>query len=157
MTTINDLIVQHCGQSTEDDNAIAKRVVDDIADVNWRDIVRPLVADQVRRYRRKRTRQIEATTIIGPRPAPEGKGVKVIVREAIDFELLRLVTHSFFVGNGERVTWGAATVDQHEIRIDYMEQKRQGLARTIDKHRQAVAAIRSAEVTCLNDLVEQAA
>lgn len=50
------------------------------------------------------------------------------------------------------VLWGELTVDQHEARIDFLERKIWGIARTADRHRLAVKLLTDAGVACLNDL-----
>lgn len=63
----------------------------------------------------------------------------------------------FKLGDGTAVVWGEATVEQHEQRITFLSKLRDGLDRTIDRHREAIAAIRSAGVSCLAEIgVEEA-
>lgn len=50
------------------------------------------------------------------------------------------------------VMWGELTVDQHEARIDFLERKIWGIARTADRHRLAVKLLTDEGAACLNDL-----
>lgn len=58
----------------------------------------------------------------------------------------------FKLGDGTSVTWGAATVEQHEIRLSMLRAIRAGLDRTIARHEEAVAILRSSGAPCLEQI-----
>lgn len=76
------------------------------------------------------------------------------VRLEITTELL-LTT--FALGDGRRVTWGDATIEQHEQRVAVLLRGAQGTIETAGRHTEAIRMIRDGGVTCLRDLAEQAA
>jgi hypothetical protein len=58
----------------------------------------------------------------------------------------------FALGDGIETTWGAATVDQHEQRIEMLTKNAAGLTETAARHQAAVRMIKDAGVSCLADL-----
>lgn len=65
-----------------------------------------------------------------------------------------LMSKGFVLSNDPTsfVTWGAATVADHECRIEYLRMKMRGIERTIDLHCKAIDLIsRTPGATCLND------
>ncbi len=67
------------------------------------------------------------------------------------------ITGSFQLGNGERVSWRHATVDQLRQRRDFMARMRSGLDASIARLDVAIEAIEAAGVTCIADLDDLAA
>lgn len=63
----------------------------------------------------------------------------------------------FALGDGTEATWDKATIEQHEQRIAMLEKLRNGLDRTIQRHRDAVAILRSTGARCLAEVDAQAA
>lgn len=67
-------------------------------------------------------------------------------------ERRKALAASFFTGV-DWVTWGTATVEEHDARAAYLGRKVDGLNATIDKHLEAIALIEAdPTATCLNDL-----
>lgn len=64
-------------------------------------------------------------------------------------ELLATV---FAVGDGSQVTWGAATSEQHERRIEMLAGNASGVIETAARHVAAVRMIREAGVACLAEI-----
>lgn len=62
---------------------------------------------------------------------------------------------AFSLGNGKVVEWGKATVEEHEIRVSFLEKFRAGVDRTIDQHRTAIKALLDNGVDCLDDIPEE--
>jgi hypothetical protein len=58
----------------------------------------------------------------------------------------------FALGDGATVTWGAATVDQHEQRIEMLAKNAAGVVETAARHEAAIRMIKDAGVICLADL-----
>jgi len=50
------------------------------------------------------------------------------------------------------VTWGQATVEQHRLRIDFLERMRAGICQTIDQHTEAIALIEENKAQCLDEV-----
>jgi len=75
----------------------------------------------------------------------------------VDPSLRALFRSSFHLGDGSSVSWGDATVEQHEQRIAFLEKQLDGISRTVTKHREAIKVINEAGAMCLNDLGEAAA
>ena len=75
----------------------------------------------------------------------------------VDPGLRALFRSAFSLGDGTSVTWGAATIEQHEQRIAFLELQRNGINRTIAQHQDAIRLITEAGTTCLDDLGEAAA
>lgn len=125
--------------------AIASRVIDRVTKA---DLI-PLIAAEVAHAQRAQARGTEraafretfaASTSKPPRAVPEG--------------LRSLFATPFRLGDGSEVNWLTATVDDHRQRIDHLSKIREGLDRTIDQHREAIAIIESAGARCLADVTE---
>lgn len=58
----------------------------------------------------------------------------------------------FALGDGTRVTWGEATITQHEQRLAMLTGNIEGLADTAARHRRAIEMIQEAGVTSLREL-----
>ena len=69
--------------------------------------------------------------------------------------LRRLFKTPFAIGDGSRVNWLDATVEQHEERIARLAEMRNGLDRTIAQHVEAVRLIKEAGVSCLAELPDE--
>lgn len=72
--------------------------------------------------------------------------------EATLRQLNRFLELSFALGDGERVTWGEATIEQHERRIAMLKKQVKGTVRTIRRHEEAVRRLREAGAMCLAEL-----
>lgn len=64
----------------------------------------------------------------------------------------RLFEKAFSLGDGTVVSWGDATLEQHQMRIAMLVKQREGLDDTIERHRRAVQIITQAGVTRLNEI-----
>lgn len=65
----------------------------------------------------------------------------------------RLLTESFAIdGAGRRVTWGEATVDDHYMRIAFLQGLQLSIQQTIDRHQSAIDLIEAEGVTNLNEI-----
>lgn len=63
-----------------------------------------------------------------------------------------LAPSQFALGDGRRVTWGEATVSEHETRAEMLTGQAAGVAETAARHVAAVKMIREGGVSCLADL-----
>lgn len=59
---------------------------------------------------------------------------------------------AFALPDGTFVTWGEATVLDHEARVAMLHKLRDGIERTISKHQSVMAQLVQSKVRCLNDL-----
>jgi hypothetical protein len=63
-----------------------------------------------------------------------------------------LMQSTFPLGDGTRVAWGQATVDDHRQRVAFLAAMRDGITNTIASHLDAVDAIEAAGVSCLDEI-----
>ena len=57
--------------------------------------------------------------------------------------------------DGSRTTWGAATIEQHQTRIDMLTHNAVANAEAAARHRVAIDMLQEANASCLNDVVHQ--
>lgn len=76
------------------------------------------------------------------------------IRLEVTTELLNSV---FALGDGTRVTWGDATVEQHQQRIDLLTGMAAGTLETAARHHAAISMLEEAGATCLKQLTPVAA
>lgn len=77
--------------------------------------------------------------------------------QPLDLEPFRqLLGSRFALGDGFRVAWGRATVEQHWQRIEMLRKIRAGIDATIERHVAAIELIEKHGVTCLADIEEAA-
>jgi hypothetical protein len=70
---------------------------------------------------------------------------------------LRLLLNAeFALGSGKRVTWGAATIDDHHHRIEYLRAKQRGIEQTIERHKHVAQLLLENNAECLADLFAKA-
>jgi hypothetical protein len=63
-----------------------------------------------------------------------------------------LLETSFALGDGAETTWGEATVDQHQQRIDLLVKGASGTIETASRHAAAINMIQAAGVGHLNEV-----
>lgn len=104
----------------------------------------PVVAAAVETLRRAPVRQTERRVF----------GQARTLGETVDVVALRaeLSAEFFSLGDGRRVRWGEATVEQHRERIDLLEKQIAGIRYTVDAHAQAIVEIEAAGVSCLDEI-----
>lgn len=143
MSTVLDHVTRALDRAPElDDLALAREV---IAELDPSDLT-PLVARVVAQHRRARTRHLERIAFNPQMTAdPDAEHDRMSARK-------QLIAESFPLGDGRFVTWGDATIADHEQRIDLLTANQLGLAATIARHRDAIALITAHKVTCLADL-----
>jgi hypothetical protein len=64
----------------------------------------------------------------------------------------RLAEGTFSIGNGVRIPWLDATVDDHEARIAYQQRLIGAVLGDIDRHTLAIKLIRDHGVSCLREV-----
>ena len=73
--------------------------------------------------------------------------------ERVRLETTReLLATAFALGDGESVTWGRATIAQHEQRIEMLAKNVSGGIETATRHQAAINMIKEASVDCLAEL-----
>lgn len=65
---------------------------------------------------------------------------------------VELLSSVFALGDGTETTWGAATVAQHEQRLQMLAKNASGVVETAALHRKAIEMIRAAGVSCLAEV-----
>lgn len=104
------------------------------------------ILDKLKDYQREvnHRREMSAFKMFSP---PSGEEPR------IDISRLRSVFNTpIRLGDGFMTTWGAATVEQHQMRIAMLQKQIDGLTDTQRRHEEAIKLIESAGVKCLNDL-----
>jgi len=71
--------------------------------------------------------------------------LKAFVKEVVDLQ--------FQLADGRRVTWGDATIPDHEEYIQMMEGQIEGMIQTINRHEQAVEICKKQKVNSLRELL----
>jgi hypothetical protein len=66
----------------------------------------------------------------------------------------KLSVESFYVPGEGSVVWGEATVEQHEAAIQHSEKYIAGYQSDIDRHKKAILQIKTAGVTCMDEIPE---
>lgn len=111
----------------------------------WRSVFGQVVRDECRRTMRAYVRDLEN------HPADHnGPDTHAPVVGGVDSRSSYL-SQRFYNGT-EYVTWGAATVADHQGRIDFQTMLKNGINVDIERHREAIALIVEAGRTCLADL-----
>lgn len=101
------------------------------------EVLMPLVRDECRRAWRHSATGVER---LGGRRSDPALERKLFLSER------------FAVGDGRYVTWGEATVADHEARIAMLEALRNGIAESIGRHQRAIEEIAAAGVSCLDEI-----
>ncbi len=136
---LQELIGEHWSDDPADTAAAVMKAPGVVKE--WRTLFFPLVRDECRRRAREVARQIEQT--------PAGTEEKTTPSPAAS--RLGLLETSFYTGS-LYVTWGEATIADHEDRIAFQQAFVVGLGRDMALHRQAIADCRAGGVERLDDL-----
>lgn len=107
-------------------------------------ILWPVILDRCRTIDRNNVRRVEQAA----KPNKPGKQVNPTAERAA------LMTQSFALGDGRRVSWGEATIADHEARVAFLSRKRSGLDDTIQRHRGVIDQLKQAGASCLNEISE---
>jgi hypothetical protein len=68
-------------------------------------------------------------------------------------EILSFLRERFALGDGTFITWGAATIEQHEQRVALLRGQIAGLSATMARHVATIARLRDTGARCLDALV----
>jgi len=126
------------------DGAPAEDVADKLATIlrltrTQREVLMPLLIGYCANRDRCRVRHVERAE--APQPGQQ--------RRTTYRDLLAL---TFALPDGTVTTWGAATIDQHQQRIDLLAKQRDGLQVTINQHQAAIEQIVAAGASCLAEV-----
>lgn len=113
-------------------------------------VLTPALANAVCQVRRAETLHVEKQ-VFTPSVLP-GKGAILDARS--DRELL--LSETFALGDGTRVSWGEATDEQLAQREAMLLRLRDGIDATVGRVRAARSLLREFDVKCLNDLPPEA-
>lgn len=142
--TLRDLIREADTDPTAEEVELARTLIEALRSSGQFDLLLPVLADEIRRVRRAHVLRVERATF-----GPTGG-------EAAEGGWLRLLPEGFVLPDGRWVTWGEATVEDHEARIGWLTGQMEALGQDVDRHRQAIKVIRQHGVSCLAE-VEAAA
>lgn len=107
-----------------------------------------LVAREISLVQRSMVRDTEKSTFSSL--FKNGGGANVAEIDVSIFK--RLFEKAFSLGDGTTVSWGEATLEQHQMRIAMLTKQREGLDDTIERHRRAVEIITQSGVSRLNEV-----
>lgn len=136
----------------EDPEVLAERALLKLRKVQ----IIPLVAEHLARLQRliAHENEVRAFTEVFRR----NRGAVAMPMIVPTNDLFRdLFLQRFSVGDGREVTWGDATVEDHEARIAFLELQARGLMDTVERHRASIALITAAGATCLKEAYASAA
>lgn len=154
MTGLSEIIAQFLEQDPAASNdEIATKVVESELS---REALVSLVAARVAVHRRNDTRAAERKVFVNSVTSHNYTPItETEHREFAESFRKKLSEKTFSLGDGQRVSWGEATVKDHQERITFLERHAAGLHRTADQHREAIKRIEGAGVTCLAELPEE--
>lgn len=140
----------------KDSGALAAAFVKELAP----EMLVALLVRQINQFRRVDSRRTEDDVFT--RRAPHARVAGVVAPTALTRaesrptlpQLTReafapLLNSTFSLGGGQIVSWGKATLEQHQQRVAYLERMSIGIDRTIVRHEAAIRVIRLQNVTCL--------
>jgi len=136
-------------QRDVDARVIAKRMISGADYPTRGEWLEELLVDAVDQSQRLRVHRVEQEAVAELFTRRSTTPVRAIATEQTFASLVR---RAFALGDGRRIEWGAATIDEHRERIMYLMKQRYGLDKTIEAHQQAIRTIESAGVSCLDDL-----
>lgn len=120
----------------------------------WRNLFMGLVINEAKRVYRVTAKTAEKRV---NEPVPVNNDGQVHASSMTPTERRHsYLTARFATGDGRYVTWGEATVEDHRLRIGLLQELRNGVNDTIDRHGKAIDQITAAGVSCLNDVPERA-
>lgn len=135
--------IRRAAQGTQSSREIAAAFIENTPS----SILVQMLTEEIDHWRRACTRSVERQTF----PTRHGQQFPI---SASSFA--RLSGQVFALGDGQRIRWEHATVQQHRQRIDMLLRLRRGLEETIERHHAAIAVIEAAGVSCLAEVSDSA-
>lgn len=108
---------------------------------------RPVGVDEARGIRRALSRRIEDKVF-----GKAGRRLEVSIEEREPVDIRSILLGATFDVGGRIVTWGSATVEDHEQRADEQEQRAASLTLDAERHRRAAKLLREAQAETLEDV-----
>lgn len=132
-------------------NELAQRAIEEHPE-----LIVPVIVEEIEHIRRMGVREQESVAVTSFLKAMGSGGQGIGTRVNAKGEPVRLVLPSepFALGNGLKVTWGEATIEQHKQRIGMLRAMMLGTQQTMKLHEGAVKSLKATGALCLNDLVE---
>lgn len=147
--SLRALVNQYVDDGIEDPDEITDRIFDDVDRDELLEMVRPVVRWQVRSSLRNVVRSLERRAFPSTPVASNGRpGTEGTVLD----ELRNLLGSGFRLPSGDWVTWGEATVSQHQERAAFMRELADSSLETASQHERAAEMIMEAGVTCLAEI-----
>lgn len=144
--SLRQLATAELESGCSDPGEVADTVLDRFLPPAASSFLRPPVRQFASRLQRQKVRDAEKTVL--------GSTDSWLKRE--QQARAKALAFTFSLGDGTRVAWGVATIEQHEQRIALLERQQDNVQRTIDRHRLAIQQIRKTPgASCLNDVAEQ--
>ena len=116
-----------------------------------------IIAHEIEHLRRKEVQENEAEEFFALmkhlKPAKSSPQEPTVLGAGFTEFLSEL----FALGDGQKTTWGEATIEQHEQRVRMLRLMKEGIEKTIERHEMAIQELRGRKLACLNDLVRLAA
>jgi hypothetical protein len=122
----------------------------------WRPWLAPFVRNSAREILRNAVRKTEKSAPLPGTPGTSSTTTTTTTKKRHkkadpQAERRKALGEHFFNG-AKWVTWGTATIDDHEGCVAFLTKQRDGVDGTIQRHLDAIAMLRSAGAACLDDL-----
>lgn len=141
-------VVSDAVDQYEDDADAAHDVIREMSTTDLEDWAMPIIKDECRRIRRAKVRETERRARRGG-GSGRSNGKEATDPAADRAEWLRA---GFTLSDHRRVTWGEATVEEHQDRRDYLDEYRRSYDPIIAQHDHSIQLIEAAGVACLNEV-----
>lgn len=153
--SLASLIDSGIAEGIRDADALAAHVVDKAkVPAKWADFFGSILLDECRRSLRAHAlrleRSINLVNLGGQNACDTQYECAAEVDDTTDRKAW--LAARFTVGGGRWVTWGDATIADHEARIQFLDRYRSGIDRTIGRHSAAVDLLKSTQADTLGDL-----
>jgi len=118
-----------------------------------------VLIERIENVRRGQVRAIEQETfadVLRSVAVRRAEGTIVVPgapRTAAQINMGVLLQERFALGGGVFVTWGQATIEQHERRIAMLKVMVGGLQETIERHEATIQQLREIGARCLDEVV----
>lgn len=137
---LRDLIRDLDTDRTVEEVELARGLLATLSATGQLDLLLPVLADEVRRVRRAHVLRVERASFGTDSKVAEGGW-------------LRLLPEGFAnPRTGRWITWGNATVEDHEARIGWLTGQIDALGQDVDRHQRAIKVIREHGVSCLAEV-----
>lgn len=128
----------------DDHGKAAEAALNDLGRLNERarGLLFPILREAILMERRKQANAVERSVPID----------RIFNGETTLDQRTRRLEQTFVLGDGRRVSWAHATVEEHRQRIEFLQVHVRGVMDTIARHEEAIEAIVAAGVSCLAEI-----